>query len=105
MFDLDKPFQHCLIIEDRSGAYPRRDKRAFERCATRVGYGLTYKHHVTLERFASDKHSSLFGPFVRSEGKIFLVNMATDLECNELHFRVYTYILTFTAIKIVFLWL
>ncbi len=71
MFDLDKPLQHRLIIEDRSGAYPRRDKGAFERWATRVGYGLTYKHRVTLERFASDKHSSLFRPFVSYEENFF----------------------------------
>jgi hypothetical protein len=35
-----------------------------ERCFTRLGSGLTYKHHTRLERLARDKHSSLLQKFV-----------------------------------------
>ncbi len=52
-----------------------------------IGSSLTHKHYTRLERFAKDKHSSLFGPFVSYEEKGF-VNVAPEIPDNFWAYRI-----------------
>ncbi len=44
------------------------------RSLTQGGAALNRKYYTSLERFAKDQHSSLFGPFVSYEEKTFFEN-------------------------------
>ncbi len=64
---MGKPFQSGLIFKAIN--LPKR--RAPERCSTWVGSALTHKCYVSLERFARDKCSRLFGLIINEYEKSF----------------------------------
>ncbi len=69
MFILGKLFQPSLMFVGKASCLPLSG--GHEGYFTQVGSGLTCKHYTRLEKFASDKHSSLLRKFVNYGRKKF----------------------------------
>ncbi len=69
-----------IVIVSLLGRVKGQSKsRASEKCFTRIGSGLTPKPWTGLEGLARDKHSSLYGTFVKS-----FITLAPDFKSENI---------------------
>jgi len=72
---------------------------ATERCLTQLGSCLTPKHQASLERFASGKNSSLFGPFLYYGSEKFY-NILPWLQISTSNLSIFNKVSLFIKYKI-----
>jgi len=74
VFVSGKAFQPTLTSVGKARTLPCSGTP--ERCFTLIEHGFTRQHLTRLEGFASNKHSSLLGPFINC--KECVLNLASD---------------------------